>query len=82
MPPAGGVKGGKVTVKKNLRRGVAIEFAIGLMLLVIAFSILMVTTSMLQIQAVRDDLADLKESVQEMQTEEGVENNALRINGK
>lgn len=69
-------------MKKNLRRGVAIEFAIGLMLLVIAFSILMVTTSMLQIQAVRDDLADLKESVQEMQTEEGVENNALRINGK
>ncbi len=42
----------------------------------------MVTTSMLQIKAVRDDLADLKESVQEMQTEEGVENNALRINGK
>ena len=41
----------------------------------------MVTTSMLQIKAVRDDLADLKESVQEMQTEEGVENNALRING-
>ena len=69
-------------MRKNLRRGVAIEFAIGLMLLVIAFSILMVTTSMLQIQAVRDDLADLKESVQEMQTEEGVENNALRINGK
>ena len=82
MPPAGGVKGGKATVKKNPRRGVAIEFAIGLMLLVIAFSILMVTTSMLQIKAVRDDLADLKESVQEMQTEEGVENNALRINGK
>ncbi|MBP3606397.1 MAG: hypothetical protein J6J66_07350 [Clostridia bacterium] len=69
-------------MKKNLRRGVAIEFAIGLMLLVIAFSILMVTTSMLQIKAVRDDLADLKESVQEMQTEEGVENNALRINEK
>ena len=68
-------------MKKNPRRGVAIEFAIGLMLLVIAFSILMVTTSMLQIKAVRDDLADLKESVQEMQTEEGVENNALRING-
>ncbi len=68
-------------MKKNLRRGVAIEFAIGLMLLVIAFSILMVTTSMLQVKAVRDDLADLKESVQEMQTEEGVENNALRING-
>ena len=45
-------------------------------------SILMVTTSMLQIKAVRDDLVDLKESVQEMQTEEGVENNALRINGK
>ena len=42
----------------------------------------MVTTSMLQIKAVRDDLADLKESVQEMQTEEGVENNALRINEK
>ena len=70
--------------KRNPRRGIAIEFAIGLMLLTVAFSMIMVTTSMLQTKKVRQDLADFKEKIEEMQKEDLADNEShtLVINGK
>jgi hypothetical protein len=67
--------------RRNSRRGVAIEFAIALMLLVIAFSTLMVTVSMLQVKLAKNDLSDFKEKIAEMQYEDlGGENADLKIN--
>ena len=68
--------------KKNPRRGIAIEFAIGLMLLTIAFSILMVTVSMLQSKRAKEDLADFKEKILAMHEEDLTEDpHVLTING-
>ena len=68
--------------KKNPRRGIAIEFAIGLMLLTIAFSILMVTVSMLQSKGAREDLCDFEETILAMQKEDLTEDRrVLTING-
>ena len=70
--------------KRNPRRGIAIEFAIGLMLLTVAFSMIMVTTSMLQTKKVRQDLADFKEKIIDMQKEDLADNEPykIKINGK
>ena len=65
--------------KKNPRRGIAIEFAIGLMLLTIAFSILMVTVSMLQSKGAKEDLADFKETILAMQKEDLADNASQEI---
>ena len=68
--------------KRNSRRGIAIEFAIGLMLLTIAFSILMVTVSMLQSKGAREDLSDFEETILAMQKEDLTEDRrVLTING-
>ena len=69
--------------RRNSRRGVAIEFAIGLMLLVIAFSTLMVTVSMLQVKLARNDLSDFKEKITQMQYEdlEIDQSHTITING-
>ena len=70
--------------KRNSRRGIAIEFAIGLMLLTVAFSILMVTTSILQSRSVKGDLSDFKEKILAMQEEDLSENEShvITINGE
>ena len=70
--------------KKNPRRGIAIGFAIGLMLLTIAFSILMVTVSMLQAKGAKEDLADFKETILAMQKEDFAiesDSHTVTING-
>ena len=70
--------------KRNSRRGVAIEFAIGLMLLTLAFSTLMLTTSMLKTKRVKQDIIDFKEKILAMQEEDLGETNShtILINGE
>ena len=70
--------------KRNSRRGVAIEFAIGLMLLTLAFSTLMVTTSMLKTKRVKQDIIEFKEKILAMQEEDlgEINSHTILINGE
>ena len=49
--------------KRNYRRGIAIEMAIGLMLLVVALSIVLLTVSILQIKNQASDLDAYEQKV-------------------
>ncbi len=49
--------------KRDYRRGIAIEMAIGLMLLVVALSIVLLTVSMLQIRNQASDLLAYEQKV-------------------
>lgn len=49
--------------KRNYRRGIAIEMAIGMMFLVIALSIILLTVSSLQIQNQKNDLDAYEKTV-------------------
>ena len=49
--------------KRNMRRGVAIEFAIGTMLILVALSILLTTFAMIQTKHKARDLAAFEEKI-------------------
>jgi hypothetical protein len=69
--------------KRDPRRGIAIEFAIGLMLLTLAFSTLALTASMLRSRRTKQDLEGFREKILAMQFEDlGEENPDLKINKK
>ena len=60
--------------KRDYRRGIAIELAIGMMFLVIALSIILLTVAMLQIKNQKSDLEDYEKKVLEFAVEDMVEN--------
>ena len=72
--------------KRNYRRGIAIEMAIGLMLLVIALSIILLTVSALQIKNQRYDFEAYEKKVLEYTIEDMIavakKEHEVSINGK
>ena len=72
--------------KRDYRRGIAIELAIGMMFLVIALSIILLTVAMLQIKNQKSDLEDYEKKVLEFAVEDMVaaekESHTVEINKK
>ena len=57
--------------KQNNRykRGIAMEMAIGTLLIMVAFSIILYTVAMLQIKNTQNDLQDFKTKIEEYKTD-------------
>lgn len=71
-------------VNNRYKRGIAMEMAIGVMLIMVALSIILVTVWELQFDHVRSDLTSFEEKIIEYQAEDLSNGNAVEIsvNGK
>ena len=55
------------------RRGIAMEMAIGAMLIMVALSIILYTVAMLQINNTQSDLSDFNAKIEEYETKYGID---------
>ena len=58
-------------VNNRYKRGIAMEMAIGAMLIMVALSIILYTVAMLQINNTQSDLSDFNAKIEEYETKYG-----------
>lgn len=71
-------------LNNRYKRGIAMEMAIGMMLTMVALSIILVTISMIQIKNRQYDLTSFEEKILEYQAEELTDGESvdISVNGK